>query len=94
MENFSHVNLLYLDDRAVLLFDEGDLRLDAIRLASQSEHHLYDCFYLALCKKCDATLFTYDMKLSAMAEKSLVKCELMVEPERNLRHSSKVLDDD
>ena len=86
--------LRHLDDRAVLLFDEGDLRLDAIRLASQSEHHLYDCFYLALCKKCDATLFTYDMKLSAMAEKSLVKCELMVEPERNLRHSSKVLDDD
>jgi predicted nucleic acid-binding protein len=43
---------------------------EAIRLAVQHDHPIYDCFYVALARREGAPLITADRKMAALAERA------------------------
>jgi predicted nucleic acid-binding protein len=71
--------LAHLEERGVMLFDEDDLLESAISLGLKLKHHLFDCFYLALAKKLDAPLITFDEELAKKAKQAGLKFELLAE---------------
>ena len=66
-----------LSIQAVSLIDHflpsNSLWQDALKLACDLEHPVYDCFYLVLAQKFEATLLTSDRKLLKKATKIGVK---------------------
>jgi predicted nucleic acid-binding protein len=50
-----------------------DLAGSALRFAFDLRHPIYDCFYLALAEREDATLITADARLAATAKKAKLK---------------------
>ncbi len=75
--------LSQLDDRAIVTVDDNELLGDAISLGLKHKHHLFDCLYLALCKRLDATLVTFDEELSKRAKLASIVCQLIKEPPLN-----------
>ena len=55
------------------LFPIEDLRVQALTLALDLGHPLYDCFYLALAQQQDAPLVTVDEAMIAAARKAKIK---------------------
>jgi len=55
------------------LFPIEDLRVQALTLALDLGHPLYDCFYLALAQQQDAPLVTVDEAIIAAARKAKIK---------------------
>ncbi len=75
--------LSQLDDRAIVTVDDCELLSDAISLGMKVKHQLFDCLYLALCKRLDATLVTFDEELSKRAKLASIVCQLIKEPPLN-----------
>jgi len=55
--------------------NDSELWKEALRLAQQQDHPIYDMLYAALARRYDATLITMDEKLSAICEKITVRCK-------------------
>lgn len=54
------------------LVPSEDLHTRALELAIDLRHPIYDCFYLALAEREDATLVTADARLAMVAKKTKV----------------------
>ena len=50
--------------KAVVAFDDEPLLADALRLAADRDHAIYDCLYVALAQREQVALVTADGKLS------------------------------
>jgi predicted nucleic acid-binding protein len=60
-----------------IFFPSESIWEDALDLACQLEHPVYDCFYLVLAQQQDATLLTKDKRLIRLAKKidlAVVEC--------------------
>ncbi len=75
--------LSHVEDRIIELWDYNELLEDAIALSIQTQHHLYDCFYLVVCRRSNATLITFDDRLSKVAKQLGLAFELLREPATN-----------
>ena len=64
-ENFAHQALTGLEAIVSDLVAGSGLSHDALRIAIELRHPVYDCFYLALAVQQDATLLTADRRLAA-----------------------------
>jgi predicted nucleic acid-binding protein len=53
------------------------LAADASRLARESDHPIYDCFYLALARRENTALVTMDRELAGIAEQAGAEVELL-----------------
>ena len=71
--------LTFLEDRDVVLYPDEKLVDVAIRFGLKLNHHLFDCFYLALCNLTEAPLVTFDAELARKAKQVGVRCELLKE---------------
>lgn len=69
-----------LEDRAIVTVNDSDLLDEAIQLAVKVKHQLFDCLYLALCQKFNATLVTFDATLSTRAKLASINVDLLKEP--------------
>jgi predicted nucleic acid-binding protein len=58
-----------------LIVSAADLYEEALQLAIDLDHPIYDCFYLALASRNRAPLATADQKLSELARKAGVALE-------------------
>ena len=58
-------------------FSMRQLAASAARLASDLDHPVYDCFYLALAQRESAPLVTADHRLAALADRAGVKADLI-----------------
>ena len=56
-----------------------DLEKEVLHEAVRLDHPVYDIFYLVLARRMDATLFTLDKRLRALAEQMGVDCVHLVD---------------
>jgi predicted nucleic acid-binding protein len=70
-----------LDERGLITVQDDQLLADAIRLSLTLKHYLFDCLYLAVCLKYEATLVTFDADLAKKAKAASVRCQLLKEVE-------------
>ena len=68
-----------LDDRGLVIVEEGKLVANAIRLSLTLKHYLFDCLYLAACIEYDAVLVTFDADLAKKAKSASVQGQLLKE---------------
>ncbi|MCC7346609.1 MAG: type II toxin-antitoxin system VapC family toxin [Variibacter sp.] len=59
------------------LFEQAELRSQALELALDLNHPIYDCFYLALALRENAPVVTADARLRAAAEKARVAARMI-----------------
>jgi predicted nucleic acid-binding protein len=64
-EGFAHQALVGLDSLVSDVVAGRAIAHDALRIAIEFTHPVYDCFYLALARERDATLMTADRRLAA-----------------------------
>ena len=55
----------------------GELAAEALRLAIEHDHPIYDCLYVALARRENAPLVTADQRLAALAERAGVTVEMV-----------------
>jgi predicted nucleic acid-binding protein len=69
-EGFAHQALTGLDGLVSEFVAGRAIAHDAIQIAIEFTHPVYDCFYLALARERDATLMTADRRLTARVANS------------------------
>lgn len=64
-----HVEVVLAEMRVgrIAFTPDMDLLDAAIALAGRLEHPIHDCFYLALCRRSEAALATFDTRLARLA---------------------------
>lgn len=73
---FATEAVLALESLVTDLVEGRALATEAIRIASELRHSVYDCFYVALAKTRNAKLVTADAKLVNALTKSTQACQI------------------